>query len=194
MKGVYYHKDLEVYLITSYSRLINLFQNGNYWGCWWEVVCDFKHKVSVAKTCQQVFRTAGCRPIALWWRCATRRDLMQKDIPSEYVNFHWRPDYEVNPGEGAWSKNQPGYLPQEPEDRRYNRLGQPVSDKVAKRREAEGRSFWELGTKIFQDSSGQILLRRLLWTAAPLGVATTSFRSATRAPRPSLRPRPLRRL
>ena len=138
MVGAYFHEDTNLAKALGYAPWLGLFEDGNYWSVFFESHNDASSYVPVKDTDQRLYRSEGCRLAAVWFRVATAAELKHKDQHTETVHYHWRPEFEVNPGPTVGCWEHPDFLPQDPEDRIYNRMGQPVTPEEAKRRTDRG--------------------------------------------------------
>merc|ERR1711937_949765 len=96
--GVYLHKDETRSKTSSYSRFVDVLNNGVLWAAVWEVRADRSDRIPRGKsnTDQWVVHDRSVHLAALWLQGKRYQDMDQGGEGLE-VSYRWKPEMEANP-------------------------------------------------------------------------------------------------
>jgi hypothetical protein len=110
---------LGVYLFRSglktkayqYSRFVQLFGDGTFWNCVWEVRVDRSQRIATSGSTDQWVQPAESVLLEAIWFCARSHDELQNGWE---VNVRWEPLEEANPTAAIWEDTVPDQFNDDP--------------------------------------------------------------------------------
>lgn len=99
--GVYVFSEARRSKAMGYSRFVQLFGDGTFWACMWEVRVDRACRFALSKVSDQWVQPEPSVHLEALWLCARGYDEMDVSWP---VQEAWDPLLEANPKDAVWTQ------------------------------------------------------------------------------------------